>query len=158
MSNLKNYEKQKYSGNENGWHEPIVNIGVTAITEAVAAELNSHFRNTGVKYEETDKEPSGEATRDEADHGERGLVVKDGEFVPTDNKPADTLEEAAKELKESDKDEKPLKDAAPEDLKADGETFVKSDNTIQETTLDTDKDGHIEGSNKVPNQDTTAGE
>lgn len=55
---MKNYKKQQYSGNENGWDEPIVTLGVTAIRESQADELNSHFGSTGIKYEETDETPS----------------------------------------------------------------------------------------------------
>jgi hypothetical protein len=45
------YDKVKYSGNENGWHEPKDIIGKIVMHESNADELNSHFRSTGVKYE-----------------------------------------------------------------------------------------------------------
>lgn len=61
---MKNYKKQQYSGNENGWDEPIVTLGVTAIRESQADELNSHFGSTGIKYEETEDTPSGDAQSD----------------------------------------------------------------------------------------------
>ena len=75
---MKNYEKQRYSGNENGWHEPIISLGVTCIKESTADELNAHFRNTGIKYVETDKLPSDEipAPSDEADQSEPNLAIQ----------------------------------------------------------------------------------
>lgn len=57
----KNYKKLQHTGNENGWHEPIVSLGVTAITKDQADELNSVFASTGTKYEETDEKPYDEA-------------------------------------------------------------------------------------------------
>lgn len=47
---MKTYEKQQFTGNENGWDEPIKVLGETTIPESMADELNSHFRNTGIKY------------------------------------------------------------------------------------------------------------
>lgn len=160
MSDLKNYEKQRYSGNENGWHEPIVGVGVTSITEAVASELNSHFRNTGVKYELTDKEPyEGTVTVNEADHGERNLAVTGGEFKGTSNKPADKAKEAVKEAKDKKEKEskKDLADTKPADI-ANGDAAVLSDGTTKETIVDTDENGRLEGDNKPPAQDSTAGQ
>lgn len=61
METKKNYKKLQHIGNENGWHEPAVSLGVTSITEAQAEELNSHYPSTGTKYEETDEKPYGEA-------------------------------------------------------------------------------------------------
>lgn len=83
---MKNYKKQKYSGNENGWHEPIVTLGIHNMHEEQAEALNDQFRNTGIKYEETDIVPHEfkKATNDEANHGEPNLEVKDGEVVVKD--------------------------------------------------------------------------
>jgi hypothetical protein len=62
MENLKkNYKKLQHTGNENGWNEPIVSLGVTSLSDDQAEELNSHFPSTGTKYEETDEKPYGEA-------------------------------------------------------------------------------------------------
>jgi hypothetical protein len=73
---MKNYEKQKFSGNENEWYEPIVTLGVSRIHEEQAAELNSHFRNTGVKYVETDKEPwESENEQIVVNHGEANTAL-----------------------------------------------------------------------------------
>lgn len=80
---MKNYEKQRYSGNENGWHEPIISLGVTRIKESTADELNLHFHSTGIKYVETDKLPSDElsAPSDEADQSEPNLAIQGGKVV-----------------------------------------------------------------------------
>lgn len=126
----KNYKKLKYSGNENGWFEPIVTLGVTVITEAQAEELNSQFRNTGVKYEETSETPADyrETTTDQADHGEQYLVVKGGKQVVTNNKQADKKKEVAKETAKGAKATKGAPDAKPGDKTA----FVKSDGDIKQ--------------------------
>lgn len=160
MSKLKNYEKQRYSGNENGWHEPIVGIGVTAIDEATAAELNSHFRNTGVKYEPTSKNPyDGEVTINEADHGEHGLAVDNGKLKTTSNKPEAKAKAAVDDAKKKKKVEnkKDLADTKPKDI-ATGDAAVLSDGTTKATILDTDENGRIEGDNKPPALDSTAGQ
>lgn len=150
---MKNYERQKYSGNENGWHEPIVNVGVSRMDESQAAELNSHFRNTGIKYVETDKEPwEGDNEQVTSDHGEPNLTIKDGKAVNSKSKPADKIKQEIKDSKEDKKHEGvPLAYAEPSDVDNKGSVAVKSDQTLIETEVDQPKD-------KAENQVTTAGQ
>ncbi|GEM_PF-5975795 len=135
---MKNYKKQKYSGNENGWHEPIVTLGVHAMHESQAATLNDQFRNTGIKYEETTILPYEfeKTTTDKADHGEPNLVVKDGEFVKTTNKPKEKANTVAKEAKHT-------ADTAPDIQKkakvTDKDAFVKSDGEVLGAEIDAPK-------------------
>jgi hypothetical protein len=67
---MKNYAKNQYSGNINGWGDNFKTLSVHKMNDDQAAELNSHFGSTGVKYEETDIEPhefgSEAAPKDEA--------------------------------------------------------------------------------------------
>lgn len=83
---MKNYKKQKYSGNENGWHDPIVTLGVHSMQDRHAELLNDQFRSTGVKYEETTDIPSefgGDATESHL-HNEPNLEIKEGNVVVKD--------------------------------------------------------------------------
>jgi hypothetical protein len=86
---MKNYSKQQYSGNENGWHEPVVKLGNYAMQDSHVEELNSHFNSTGTFYEETDDMPD-EFERDVVDvqtgDTEPNLVYKDGKLVKADKK------------------------------------------------------------------------
>ena len=150
---MKNYERQKFSGNENGWHEPVVSLGVSRLHEEQAAELNSHFRNTGIKYVETSKEPwESDNKQVTSDHGEPNLTIKDGKAVKSKSKPADKIKQEIKDAKEDKKHEgTPLADAKPGDVDSDGSTAVKSDQTLIETEIDQDK-------SKAENQVTTAGQ
>lgn len=127
---MKTYNKLKYTGNENGWHEPIVNLGKTKIQESHASELNEQFRNTGLKYEETtDDDMDVTATTDQADHGEPNLVVKDGKFVKTNNKSDVKAKEVAKEAVQ-EKGQADAKSTADD-------AFVKSDGEIKHAEKDT---------------------
>jgi hypothetical protein len=134
--NMKNYKKQQYTGNENGWAEPIKTLGVTSIHAHHAAELNAQFRNTGIKYVETDMTPiewakkQAPTTTNEADHGEPGMVVKDGKFQKTDNKTADKMKELGKDAK-ADKatSQQPAKPT-------DKDAFVESDGKVKHAEVD----------------------
>ena len=48
---MKTYIKKQYTGNENGWAEPIAEVSQHTITDEQAALFNEQFRNTGIKYE-----------------------------------------------------------------------------------------------------------
>lgn len=103
---MKNYEKNQYPGNINKWEETNPKtLSIHAMHESQAAELNSQFPNTGIKYEETDKEPHEfkKTTIDESDHGEQDLTVKDGKLKVTKNKPRDKAKEVKKEEKQEEK-------------------------------------------------------
>jgi hypothetical protein len=95
---LKKYYKNQYTGNENGWHEPIITLGETSLSEQHLNELNSQFRNTGIKYEDkqyTDQYK--ETSINQADHGEPNLAVNDGKLKPTKTKAADKINKTKKE-------------------------------------------------------------
>lgn len=148
---MKNYKKQQYTGNENGWAEPIKTLGVTAIDETHANELNSQFRNTGIKYEETDETPSGfngSVTTNEADHGEPKMVVKDGEFVETDNKAKEKAAELQNEngkVEEGNNAETTQQTADPKD----DDAFVKSDGEVKSAEVEKLKEG-VDGAANNP--------
>lgn len=142
---MKSYKKLRYTGNENGWHEPIVQLGITKMHDHQAAELNDQFRNTGVKYQETTDKPSTETTTNAADHGEPNLVVKDGQLVKTDNKPDDK----AKELEKNGKDGIDPKTVQQDAKATDQDAFVKSDGEVKHAEIQKPKE-EIKGAANTP--------
>ena len=139
---LKKYYKNQYSGNENGWHEPIITLGETSLSKQHLNELNSQFRNTGIKYEDeqyTDQYK--DVTTNQADHGEPNLVVKDGKLQKTKTKAKDKAAEVKKEAKH--KGQQPAKPTADD-------AFVKSDGEIKHAEAEPND-------NKAPAIQTTAG-
>lgn len=143
---MKNYRKDQYTGNENGWREPIKALGIVSIHEDTASELNTHFRNTGIKYEETTEKPSEFTTTDQADHGEKNLVVKGNKFVTTKNKPKDKKKAVEKENKEGKATAQKPAPATADDA------FVKSDGEIKHaaTKEGTGEANQIEGGANTP--------
>jgi hypothetical protein len=46
------YIKNQFTGNENGWHKPVKNLGTFSFSPELAEIHNAQFRNTGIKYDE----------------------------------------------------------------------------------------------------------
>lgn len=85
---MKDYIKKQYTGNENGWDEPIKEISTHRITEDQAAELNSHFRNTGTKYELAGAKEKATAKEADADNtaGDKTAETKPKRVRPSRSK------------------------------------------------------------------------
>lgn len=68
---MKDYVKKQWSGNKNGWHEPVKEVSTHRITDAQAEELNKSFGSTGTKYEpiegKAEKKEEAEATETAAE-------------------------------------------------------------------------------------------
>jgi hypothetical protein len=137
------YYKNQYTGNENGWHGPIITLGETSLSEQHLNELNSQFRNTGIKYEDKQyTDQCKETTINQADHGEPNLAVKDGKLKPTKTKAADKMNETKKEAKHEG--QQPAKATADD-------AFQKSDGEIKHAEAP-------DNGNKAAAVQTTAGQ